>query len=209
MKASALITAAALSIVFTLLTGRSSFADSKSECASRLVADRARIKLDAAKHGEQSRQVEADLARMNSDRNWCRSHHADWDHACFDLGLEGVKGSDSSALSAASSLEQTHAGGRFEPASLVTSVQPEYPEMARRANVSGTVILRATVGKDGRISELEYIGGEPLLMMPALDAVKQWRYKPALLNCKAVEVSTTIAVFFTLAPVEESSAASH
>jgi protein TonB len=145
---------------------------------------------------------------MGDDRNWCRRHHADWDHACFDASVDGVKGSTSLSPPTASASQQIRAGGKFEPASLVTRVPPEYPELARRANISGTVILRATVGKDGKISELEYVGGEPLLMMPALDAVKQWRYKPALLNCEAVEVSTTIAIFFNIAPADQGSAAS-
>ena len=149
MKASTLITAFALSIAFTLLIGIPAFADSKNECALRLEADRARMERDAAKYGERSRQVEADSGRMNSDRNWCRSHHVDWDHACFDVGVgvDGTKGSDSSAPPAPSAPQQFRGGGRFEAASLVTSVPPEYPELARRANVSGTVILRATIGK--------------------------------------------------------------
>lgn len=208
MKASTLIIAFALSFVFVLLTDRSTFADSKNECTWKLAADRARIKLDAAKYGEHSRQVNADLGRMNSDRNWCRSHHADWDHTCFDVGVDGIAAADSSAPPNASAPQQIRVGGRVEAASLVATVQPEYPEIARRANVAGTVVLHAIVGKDGKISKLEYVAGEPLLMKPAFDAVKQWRYKPALLNCETVEFSTTIAVFFSLGPVDASPAAS-
>jgi TonB family protein len=164
---------------------------------------------DAEKHGVHSRQVDADIGRMNDDRNWCRQHRAEWDHTCFDVGVGGVIGSDSSAPPTASTLERIRVGGRLEAASLVITVAPEYPAIARTAHVSGTVVLHAIVGKDGRIQELGYVSGPPLLMRSALDAVKQWRYKPAFLNCEAVEVSTTIAVVFSLVSVDEGPPTSH
>jgi protein TonB len=64
--------------------------------------------------------------------------------------------------------------------------------------VSGTVILHAIIGKDGSIKELQYISGPPLLLKSAMDAVKEWRYKPTQLNGEPVEVDTTIDVVFTL-----------
>jgi hypothetical protein len=78
---------AALAIAFTLSAGQATFGDSNADCAKRLEADRARIDRDAAKHGEHSRQVDNDVARMNSDRSWCRDHKADWDHTRFDVGI--------------------------------------------------------------------------------------------------------------------------
>ena len=61
--------------------------DWRSDCQRRLNSDRARIDRDASRHGERSRQVDNDVARMNSDRQWCRNHKADWDHDRFDIGI--------------------------------------------------------------------------------------------------------------------------
>jgi len=61
--------------------------DWKEDCHRRLESDRARIDRDAARHGEHSRQVDHDVDRMNSDRQWCRDHKADWDHDRFDIGI--------------------------------------------------------------------------------------------------------------------------
>jgi len=60
------------------------------------------------------------------------------------------------------------------------------------------VVLHAIIAKDGTIQQLEYVSGPPLLMRAAMDAVREWRYKPTLLNGDAVEVDTTIQVVFTL-----------
>jgi|HubBroStandDraft_6_1064221.scaffolds.fasta_scaffold102769_2 hypothetical protein len=61
--------------------------DWREDCERRLAADRARIDRDASRHGEQSRQVSNDVARMNSTRQWCRDHKAEWDHEHFDVGI--------------------------------------------------------------------------------------------------------------------------
>ena len=61
--------------------------DWKEDCHRRLEADRARIDRDASRHGDHSRQVDADVNRMNSDRQWCKDHKADWDHDRFDIGI--------------------------------------------------------------------------------------------------------------------------
>ena len=61
--------------------------DWRSDCERRLNADRARIDRDASRHGERSRQVDSDVDRMNSDRQWCRNHKAEWDHDRFDIGI--------------------------------------------------------------------------------------------------------------------------
>jgi protein TonB len=70
--------------------------------------------------------------------------------------------------------------------------------LARQARIQGTVKLEADISKDGTIENLKVISGHPLLIQAALDAVKQWRYQPTLLNGVAVEVVTTIDVNFTL-----------
>ena len=69
-------------------------------------------------------------------------------------------------------------GGNVEAASLINKVTPQYPAIAKMAHVSGTVVLHAIISKDGTIQELQYVSGPPLLMKSAMDAVKQWRYKP-------------------------------
>jgi hypothetical protein len=61
--------------------------DWNNDCRQRLEADRARIDHDSARHGEHSRQVDHDVAKMDTDRQWCRDHHADWDHSRFDVGI--------------------------------------------------------------------------------------------------------------------------
>ena len=64
--------------------------------------------------------------------------------------------------------------------------------------VTGSVVLHAIIGKDGTVSQLEVVSGHPLLVQSALDAVKQWRYQPEVLNGDPVEVDTTITVTFQL-----------
>jgi protein TonB len=81
---------------------------------------------------------------------------------------------------------------------VIHRVNPTYPPLARTARVQGAVVLAAIIGKDGAIQNLHVISGHPLLTQSALDAVKQWRYKPYILNGEPVEVDTQITVNFTL-----------
>ena len=76
-----------LAIAFTLSAAHVTLGDVRDDCRRKLEADRARIDRDAAKHGDHSRQVDRDIDRMDADRNWCREHHADWDHDRFDVGI--------------------------------------------------------------------------------------------------------------------------
>jgi periplasmic protein TonB len=89
-------------------------------------------------------------------------------------------------------------GGNVQQANLLRQVQPIYPPIAKTAHISGTVVLHAIISKDGTIEQLEYISGPPLLMKNAMDAVRQWRYRPTMLNGEPVEVDTTVSVVFTL-----------
>src|ERR1700733_2918233 len=96
-------------------------------------------------------------------------------------------------------------GGNVASAKITHLVQPVYPQAAKAAHISGTVVLHCIIAKDGTIMELTYISGPPLLLKAAMDAVHQWTYQPTLLNGKPVEVETTVSVVFTLggtAPVE-------
>jgi periplasmic protein TonB len=97
------------------------------------------------------------------------------------------------------SVARTRVGGAVQAAKLVNRVQPLYPPLARQTRISGTVKLHAIIGKDGSVQQLQVESGHPLLVQSALDAVKQWRYQPTLLNGEPVEVDTEIDVIFTLA----------
>ena len=90
-------------------------------------------------------------------------------------------------------------GGNVQAARLVNRVQPVYPPLARQTRISGTVKLHAIIGKNGAVEQLQVLSGHPLLVQSALDAVKQWRYQPTLLNGEPVEVDTEIDVIFSLA----------
>jgi protein TonB len=89
-------------------------------------------------------------------------------------------------------------GGNVTAASLINRVTPVYPPLARQTRISGTVRLHAIIGKDGSVQQLEVMSGHPLLVQAALEAVRQWRYRPTLLNGEPVEVDTTIDVIFSL-----------
>ena len=89
-------------------------------------------------------------------------------------------------------------GGNVQAANLIKQPQPVYPPLAKAARVQGTVKFEAKISTDGTIRDLKLISGPPLLVQAAMHAVKQWVYKPTLLNGEPVEVLTTIDVNFTL-----------
>jgi protein TonB len=81
---------------------------------------------------------------------------------------------------------------------LIRKVIPPYPALAKAARAEGTVVLSATIAKDGTIANLRVVSGPAMLQEAALDAVSQWRYRPYLLNGEPVAVETTVNVVFTL-----------
>ena len=81
---------------------------------------------------------------------------------------------------------------------LAMKVDPEYPTLARRGHIEATVIAEARITGSGTVDSLRIISGNPLFYQSVLDAVKQWRYEPILLNGEAIEVITTITVNFRL-----------
>jgi protein TonB len=81
---------------------------------------------------------------------------------------------------------------------LIKKVQPNYPPLARQARIQGTVLLQAEISKDGTIENLRLINGHPMLAPAAIEAVKQWRYRPYMLNGEPVAVETQVQVNFTL-----------
>jgi len=82
---------------------------------------------------------------------------------------------------------------------LLRKVQPNYPPLAKQARIQGSVVLQAVIGKDGTIQNLRAVSGHPMLIQSAIDAVRQWKYKPYFLNGEPVEVDTQVTVNFTLA----------
>lgn len=82
---------------------------------------------------------------------------------------------------------------------LIRKIQPTYPALARSARIQGIVVLQAVISKQGTIENVTVLTGHPMLVPAAIEAVRQWRYRPYLLNNEPVEVETQIAVNFSLA----------
>lgn len=93
---------------------------------------------------------------------------------------------------------QLPVGGDVQAAKIVTRVIPAYPIQARQARIAGTVKLIGVIAKDGTVQKLQVVSGHPYLVRAALDAVRQWVYRPTLLNGEPVEVIAPIDVIFTL-----------
>jgi TonB family protein len=87
---------------------------------------------------------------------------------------------------------------------LVHKVMPEYPKYAKENRIQGMVLLHAIIDKQGHVASLNVVSGHSALAPTAVDAVRQWRYRPYLLNGQAVEVETMITVNFNLAHVQPS-----
>lgn len=81
---------------------------------------------------------------------------------------------------------------------IISKITPVYPPIARAARVEGVVVLKAVIDRNGNIQNLGVVSGPTLLVSAAIDAVRQWRYRPYLLNGKPVEVETTVQVIFQI-----------
>ena len=81
---------------------------------------------------------------------------------------------------------------------LIHQVKPVYPHIAIQTHTQGEVVLHGIIGRDGAVSSLEVVRGHPLLAPAAIDAVREWRYKPYMLNSEPFEVETLITVRFVL-----------
>jgi protein TonB len=95
-------------------------------------------------------------------------------------------------------IKRIRLAARLVEANLIHDVPPKYPPEAGRARIEGTVVLMAVIGKDGSVQDVRVETGLPVLAQAAMDAVKQWRYKPYLLNGEPVEVDSRITINFTL-----------
>jgi protein TonB len=94
--------------------------------------------------------------------------------------------------------QRIRVGGNVQQAKLLNQPKPVYPPLAKQARIQGTVRFNAIIGRDGAIANLTVVSGHPLLVPSALEAVRQWKYQPTLLNGEPVEVVTQIDVNFTL-----------
>jgi TonB family protein len=89
-------------------------------------------------------------------------------------------------------------GGNVAVAKLVQQVNPVYPAEARNNRVQGSVQLHVVLDMEGRVAKLDVVSGPPELVDAAVNAVRQWRYRPTLLNGDPVEVDTLISIVFSL-----------
>jgi TonB family protein len=89
-------------------------------------------------------------------------------------------------------------GGNVTAATLVHRADAIYPDEAKASRTQGRVVLHVVIGVDGAVIESEAVSGDPVLVKAAIDAVRQWKYKPTLLNGKPVEVDTTVTLDFNL-----------
>jgi TonB family protein len=81
---------------------------------------------------------------------------------------------------------------------MIHSVRPVYPKEAKKAHIEGTVRFYVVISKTGELSEIHLMSGNPVLVPAAMEAVRQWRYAPTLLNGEPVEIKITATINFTL-----------
>ncbi|HET7105609.1 MAG TPA: energy transducer TonB [Candidatus Acidoferrum sp.] len=112
--------------------------------------------------------------------------------------LEKPAASDTKPNTGGEPIKRISVGGNVQAARLINRVQPRYPEIARSERISGVVKLHVIIGKDGSVRSLRVQSGICSLAMAAMEAVRQWRYQPTLLNGEPVEVDTVIDVIFSL-----------
>jgi len=132
---------------------------------------------------------------MNTGMTGASGRRCRWLHGCV---LGGVIGGMGGAPPPPKPKQTGRSRRRHVQAARSSPCPAVYPPLARQTRISGTVRLHAIIGKDGTIQQLEVLNGHPLLQQSALDAVRQWRYQPTLLNGEPVEVDTTIDVIFSL-----------
>jgi protein TonB len=95
-------------------------------------------------------------------------------------------------------VKRIRVASRVVEANLIHDVPPQYPPEAGRARLEGPVVLMAVIGQDGSVKDVRVESGLPILAQAAIDAVKQWRYKPYLIDGEPVEVDSRITINFTL-----------
>ena len=89
------------------------------------------------------------------------------------------------------------AQSELEPMKVIKTVQPIYPSIAKVRRLSGPVVVEVKVGKNGHVTDPKFVSGQPVFRDAAFDAVKQWLFKPAMLNGQPIEQTTQIKVVFS------------
>jgi protein TonB len=112
--------------------------------------------------------------------------------------IGGILSSQPVAVPKVAAPTRVRVSGGVQAGLLIKKVQPNYPPLARQARIQGVVLLHAEISKDGTIQNLQLISGHAMLAPAAIEAVKQWRYKPYLLNGEPVAVETEVQVNFSL-----------
>jgi TonB family protein len=107
------------------------------------------------------------------------------------------KKADAAAARARASVAPVRIGGQIKPPLKIKDVKPVYPAIAQSARVAGVVTIEATIGPDGKVIDAKVVRSVPLLDQAALDAVRQWEYRPTLLNGVPVPVLVTVTINFT------------
>jgi TonB family protein len=114
------------------------------------------------------------------------------------LGMHVNAASSSDNSNASKPPKQLSVSADVMAENLLNKVLPVYPEEAKKAKIQGTVVLDAVIGKDGKVKSLRAVSGPNELQQSSLDAVRQWTYKPYLLNGDPIEVKTTVNVNYAL-----------
>lgn len=109
-----------------------------------------------------------------------------------------LPGAPSGASNVAGQVRQIRVGSRAQAANLIHEVAPQYPPLAKQARIQGTVRFNVVIGKDGKVNNIQLLSGHPLLAPAAAEALRQWVYRPTLLNGDPIEVKSQVDVNFTL-----------
>lgn len=139
--------------------------------------------------------------RVHADWNYCPWHGVPLNNTPTPpIGgvIGGIISSTPAAMPSVADPQRVRIDLGVSQGLLIKKVEPSYPTLARQARIQGTVLLQAEIGKDGRIENLTLISGHPMLVPAAIEAVKQWVYRPYLLNNVPVAVETQIQVNFAL-----------
>jgi TonB family protein len=112
--------------------------------------------------------------------------------------VEPARSSAQEDLKSTDAAKRVNLAANVSSGMLIRNILPVYPKEAKRNHIQGKVVLRAVIGKDGRIKELKAVSGPEELIPPSIGAVQQWLYKPYLLFGEPVEVDTQVTVTFAL-----------
>lgn len=118
--------------------------------------------------------------------------------AVAEVGQVRLTLGDDMVLRATAAPATIRVGGNVAATKITKKVTPAYPPLAKQARIQGTVRFTVRIDRTGKVSDVQLEAGHPLLVTPALEAVKQWEYSPTLLNGNPVEVVTQVDINFTL-----------